>query len=548
MNKMIKVFIVLATVLFINIFINNAIAAGCTSREVNNEHEFLQAVTDNCQEIKLKNNITFITEVQISYSEDNPLIISGDPFKTLTFNYNGQSLMQHVRFTVQDAINVTSGIVALYNVSFDQNSSSVTASGGELYCVQCGTARYYVNTKAIFIGKSMKGINYPLFNIDNGGDSNKDMTITLINFTDPISGQPYFQVKQAPYLDISNNTFTLNNNPAVKVLKINGRQVVMIANNFYKAVTNGSLSLESIFEIANGTPMSDLAKPSFTYASYDNENFLVRINNRFDSNSWNFKPCPGTAHGDHVNFEPYVLKYSGDKLIGVYSTSYFGGSSEIQTIDQGNYLKIPRSTIVDNESLDGKKIAMLVHCEGIGTTVFSDPVELKICDENLVYKNGQCVASQSCVSDSDCGGGLNVCKDGFCEAMECTKNEDCAAEQECQNNACVAKSCESDSDCAENYYCDNLVKNCLSCDDVEIVKYSTLTTELECPYRSSDNENCSGCICQSGYDAVGKQCINPSTDTPCASSNEEYDPKNNKCIPKSIAVGKGGGGCSLIRR
>lgn len=59
-------------------------------------------------------------------------------------------------------------------------------------------------------------------------------------------------------------------------------------------------------------------------------------------------------------------------------------------------------------------------------------------DKSQCPAGQECIANRcrACASDSECPSGLK-CIAGACAKPQCTKDEDCAQDQECQNNTCV---------------------------------------------------------------------------------------------------------------
>jgi hypothetical protein len=393
-----------------------------------------------------------------------------------------------------------------------------TGSSSELYCINCEVKTWFkASGKLLLLGGKMKK-NAKVMNAD-------EVTISGVQFV--FEGNYSLLIDDVKNADISSSKFVSSSTGAFNLQETAGANtVLMIANNDYYSFHGQGLVLDKIFQHDQNVAMAKLEKPSFTCASYDDTSFLVKINTEFTDTKWgsNNVVCPSMAQGgDHVNFELYLLRHEKNELVAVLSSGFFGGKEEIKTIEDVKYLHIPRDTKADGNSIENQKVAILVHCEGTGTTVFSESVEFKVCKDNqLMGENCTC----KCTLDEECEGEKNLCQDGTCHVVQCVKDEDCGAGEKCQNDACVApdEGCTSDSDCAAPKVC--LDGTCIS--DIT-----------------------SGCQNDSDCDGLNNYCDAASKECKSCSEGEVFFSQTRTCILKKDVVpppkGKGGGGCSLLR-
>jgi hypothetical protein len=75
------------------------------------------------------------------------------------------------------------------------------------------------------------------------------------------------------------------------------------------------------------------------------------------------------------------------------------------------------------------------------------------CEEGSVCVGGECRPLEACRDDADCTSPAAVCIDGYCQAPECTTDDECTSNQKCIDYQCSDCHCQTNADCPLEEFC-----------------------------------------------------------------------------------------------
>jgi len=462
-------------------------------------------------------------------------------------------------------------VIALTSFNSDAGDFSAVFKGWT-FCADCRSpnAGFELQGISYFVLGSVSGQKGYAFKISGVNDQSAgDTHIVSLEFHSQ-STSPYIWVNAAEHVNASNNQFIIKNSPIIKVDEEEGfeQKIFVRGSNIFKEEP-GALDLANLHTADPNTHMSNLGKPIFQYINYDNEYFYIKVVTPMTTESWGEDDiaCPEKFYSRYVNLEPYYLNINDSEIKSAHSLWLKAPTKDGDDF----YLKIKRDATsstnkkgdplvkVDFALLKDIPIAVVAHCEGYGSTVFSDQINLKVCDANEEYKpelldcqtllacgkNKDCPEGLMCVSDlcKECGVDADctdqkLCKAGACtEPPQCATDLECDYEEICQDQQCIVKpiiACSTDADCDANNYCAGSTLGCLSCSDANPVNLicpgtsytgqgSTVASECSdgsppvCPVNSEAKDFCGGgCFCKDGYRSVGSMaCVDKLTSRVC---------------------------------
>jgi len=580
-----KIAIIVFTALFISIFCpletyaENECLIHAVDGESTQDDKMQTAIDGNCEVITLMNNID-LEEPFEGNSSQEPITIKGhlqsNEYVT-TLSVDGNYIIGNIDFDNVSILSMASdlgnpGTLSFNNVSFKNIKAdySVATLFSDTACLSCISEKtgFLLGGSSLFMFGKVGALNNYAFNIDTTLAASSDSIISFFTFMN--QNYPYIFAGKLKSLDVNSNQFMMGTQPAFTSIQADGDQITMLANNAFFKVGGGSIDLSNLFKPGNETKMSFLEKPVLEYEGHDTERFKLKfiVPETINQDEWGDIACPGTSDGHHINIEPYYLKYENNMLRSMHPMGMYEYEKEGSTY----YLKIKMNKKVDISKtdegsqydnfadMDKIHIAVLAHCEGYSTTVFSDPIKIVSCPEGEFYNKEieDCQTLDECGTNKECPAeGEKICVSGFChecavdsdcdnqmlcqgnvciEAPQCASDQECQVGEICQDQQCIVKpiiACSTDADCEANNYCSGS-EGCLSCSDANPVNLicpgtsysgpgSTVATECSdgnppvCPVNSEAKDYCGGgCFCKDGYRSVGGQaCVDELTSRVC---------------------------------